>query len=112
MIDANANGDNADGRAAPTAASAATGTSDLPFTFADRGLAEALSAERAEPDWLRTERLAAARAFEELPVEPNELYTLYLDLRAAELADVRPYIRTANVPAPGVRSSCLPVSAD
>jgi Fe-S cluster assembly scaffold protein SufB len=76
--------------------------SDLPFTFADRGLAEALSAERAEPDWLRAERLAAARAFEALPVEPNQLYTLYLDLRAAELADVRPYIRTANVPAPGV----------
>ena len=39
-----------------------------------------------EPDWLRAERLAAARAFEALPVEPNQLYTLYLDLRAAELA--------------------------
>src|SRR4051812_23755670 len=76
--------------------------SDLPFTFADRGLAEALSAERAEPDWLRAERLTAARAFEALPIEPNQLYTLYLDLRAAELADVRPYIRTASVPAPGV----------
>ena len=31
---------------------------DLPFTFADKGLAEALAAERSEPDWLRAERIA------------------------------------------------------
>ena len=56
---------------------------DLPFAFADRDLALALAAERGEPDWLRDERLAALAAFEALPVESNQLYTTYVDLRAA-----------------------------
>jgi Fe-S cluster assembly scaffold protein SufB len=71
---------------------------DLPFTFADRTLAEALAAERSEPDWLRAERIAALEAFETLPIEPNQLYTTYLDLRNAELAAVHPYLRTASAP--------------
>ena len=71
---------------------------DLPFRFADRGLAEALATERAEPDWLRAERIAAFEAFERLPIEPNQLYTTYLDLRNAELATARPYVRTATAP--------------
>ncbi len=71
---------------------------DLPFTFADQGLAEALGAERAEPDWLRAERLAACQAFEQLPIEPNQLYTTYLDLRNADLAAARPYLLTASAP--------------
>ncbi|MEO5703868.1 MAG: SufD family Fe-S cluster assembly protein [Candidatus Limnocylindrales bacterium] len=65
---------------------------DLPFHFADRALAEALSAERTEPDWLRAERVAAAQVFEALPVESNQLYTPYVDLRAAALDDVQPYV--------------------
>jgi Fe-S cluster assembly scaffold protein SufB len=65
---------------------------DLPFRFADRGLAQALAAERDEPDWLRAERLEAWKAFEALPVEANQLYTPYIDLRAASLDDVRPYV--------------------
>jgi Fe-S cluster assembly scaffold protein SufB len=69
---------------------------DLPFTFADRGLAQALAAERKEPDWLRAERLAAFERFEELPVETNRLYTTYTDFRAAELEAVRPYVHTAS----------------
>jgi Fe-S cluster assembly protein SufD len=73
---------------------------DLPFTFADRGLAQALAAERDEPAWLAAERLAAFDAFEALPLEPNQLYTTYLDLRNAELSDVRPYVRTAGAPNP------------
>jgi Fe-S cluster assembly scaffold protein SufB len=71
---------------------------DLPFTFADQGFAEALGAERSEPDWLRAERIAAAQAFDVLPLEPNQLYTTYLDLRNAELANARPYVRTADAP--------------
>ena len=71
---------------------------DLPFTFADRGLVQALAAERSEPDWLRDERIAAVEAFERLPIEPNQLYTTYLDLRNAELSNVRPYVRTASMP--------------
>ncbi|MDO8485974.1 MAG: SufD family Fe-S cluster assembly protein [Candidatus Limnocylindrales bacterium] len=71
---------------------------DLPFSFADRGLAKALAAERSEPDWLRAERIAALEAFEALPLEPNQLYTTYLDLRNAELMTARPYLKTASVP--------------
>jgi Fe-S cluster assembly scaffold protein SufB len=73
---------------------------DLPFRFADRGLAQALSAERDEPDWLRAERLAAWERFEAMPVEGNQLYTPYIDLRGAVLTDARPYIRTASIPGP------------
>jgi Fe-S cluster assembly scaffold protein SufB len=71
---------------------------DLPFQFADRDLAEALAAERSEPDWLRAERMEALEAFERLPIEPNQLYTTYLDLRNAELSNARPYVRTASAP--------------
>jgi Fe-S cluster assembly scaffold protein SufB len=65
---------------------------DLPFGFATRELAERLADERGDPDWLRADRLAAAEAFEVLPIEPNQLYTPYLDLRAANLQDVQPYV--------------------
>jgi Fe-S cluster assembly scaffold protein SufB len=74
------------------------GPTDLPFRFADKGLAQALAAGRSEPDWLRAERIAASEAFDRLPIEPNQLYTTYLDLRNAELAAVRPYIQTASAP--------------
>jgi Fe-S cluster assembly scaffold protein SufB len=68
---------------------------DLPIHFADRGLAQALAAEREEPAWLRAERIAAWKAFEALPVEANQLYTPYVDLRNAKLESARPYVRTA-----------------
>jgi Fe-S cluster assembly scaffold protein SufB len=71
---------------------------DLPFTFADEALATALAAERSEPAWLRAERIAAWKAFDALPLEPNQLYTTYLDLRNAELTGARPYLRTASAP--------------
>jgi Fe-S cluster assembly scaffold protein SufB len=80
---------------------------DLPFRFADKGLAQALAAERSEPDWLRAERLAAFDAFERLPIEPNQLYTTYLDLRHADLIDARPYVRTAAAPN-AIASTMLP----
>jgi Fe-S cluster assembly scaffold protein SufB len=67
--------------------------SDLPFRFADRGLAQALAAEREEPSWLRTDRIEAWKAFEALPVEANQLYTPYIDLRSASLEEVRPYVK-------------------
>jgi len=69
---------------------------DLPFRFADRGLAQALAAEREEPAWLRAERIEAWKAFERLPVEGNLLYTPYVDLRGAKLETARPYVRTAS----------------
>jgi Fe-S cluster assembly scaffold protein SufB len=86
--------------ASPRPRPARRAPTDLPFTFADRGLAEALGAERSEPAWLCAERIAAFEAFEGLPLEPNQLYTTYLDLRNAELANARPYVRTASAPNP------------
>jgi len=72
---------------------------DLPFTFADRGLAEALGVERSEPGWLRADRLEAWEAFASLPIEANQLYTPYIDLRAAALETARPYVLTGFEPA-------------
>ena len=83
------------------------GPADLPFRFADRGLAQALAAEREEPGWLRAERLDAWKAFEALPVEANQLYTPYIDLRAATLEDVRPYV-TDGPPGLGHDLAALP----
>ena len=65
---------------------------DLPFAFADRALAEQLASERDEPAWLRAERIEAAQAFDALPTESNQLYTPYVDLRAASLDGVEPYV--------------------
>jgi Fe-S cluster assembly scaffold protein SufB len=55
----------------------------------DPELVEAFAAE--EPDWLAADRRSALAAFQATPLEPNQLYTTYLDLRNAELGDVRPY---------------------
>ena len=86
---------------------------DMPFRFADRGLAETLAAERSEPDWLRDERIVAWTAFEALPVESNQLYTPYVDLRGAVLDEVRPWVRTASAPAGGPASAAeLPDGVD
>jgi len=65
---------------------------DLPFSFPDQALAEALAAQREEPDWLRAERIAAWQSYEALPVEANQLYTPYIDLRTATLEGVQPYV--------------------
>ena len=82
---------------------------DLPFAFPDTALATALGAERDEPAWLREDRLAAAAAYGQLPVETSELYTSYVDFRAADLFGVRPYVATASAPAtPGA----IPDGAD
>ena len=43
----------------------------------------------AEPAWLATDRRTALAAYESLPIETNQLYTTYVDLRAAALEDVR-----------------------
>jgi len=80
---------------------------DLPFHFADHGLAQALAAERGEPSWLRDERIAAWQAYDALPVEGNQLYTPYIDLRGAALDEVRPYV-TDGPPGIGDDLAALP----
>ncbi len=100
--------------AAPAAPArpARRGPADLPFAFADLGLAKALADERSEPDWLAAERLAALASHDALPVEANRLYTPYVDLRAADLFGVRPYVRTAAAPAPEAIDARAEVPAD
>ncbi len=94
--------------AAPAAASPARvrrAPADLPFTFADAALAAALGERRAEPDWLREDRAAAAADFARLPVESNDLYTLYVDFRSADLAGAQPFLRGADEPSRGSDTS-------
>ncbi len=61
--------------------------SDLSFTL-DESWVEARAAH--EPDWLAADRRAAFSRSRDLPIETNQLYTTYIDLRTADLADVHP----------------------
>ncbi|MCI0582922.1 MAG: SufD family Fe-S cluster assembly protein [Chloroflexi bacterium] len=65
---------------------------DLSIRFARREVAEQIAREREDPDWLLADRLEAWRVFEALPIEGNQLYTPYIDLRAAALDAVQPYV--------------------
>jgi len=69
---------------------------DLTFNLA-QDLVESLAGR--QPDWLAADRRAAFERFQALPVEGNRLYTTYLDLRLAELADVQPWPSPATAPA-------------
>jgi Fe-S cluster assembly scaffold protein SufB len=82
---------------------------DLTFV-PDRDLIEARAAE--EPDWLAADRRAALALFDELPTETNQLYTPYIDLRAADLADVRAYEANADVPMPVLEDPPAGVTID
>jgi len=78
--------------------------SDLTFTL-DDAVVESWAA--GEPDWLAADRRAALARYRELPIETNQLYTTYVDLRIADLAEVRAWGRSEmtpgsnGVPAPG-----------
>jgi Fe-S cluster assembly scaffold protein SufB len=60
----------------------------LTFTLDEASL-EARAA--SEPDWLTADRRAAFARYQALPVETNQLYTTYVDLRTADLAGVIPW---------------------
>src|SRR3954447_6718757 len=68
----------------------------LKLPFAGEELVRALSSVSHEPDWLLTDRLAGAALYTELPVEPNSLFTLYVDLRAVRWSDIEPYTETGD----------------
>lgn len=61
----------------------------LPF------LSEAIALERSrtlgEPDWLRDERVAAARLAASMPAESNVLFTPYFDLRPMRFEEIGVY---------------------
>jgi Fe-S cluster assembly scaffold protein SufB len=54
-----------------------------------------------EPDWLSVDRSAALALAGSLPTESNQLYTPYVDLRAADLADIRAWEEPAGMPDSG-----------
>ncbi len=64
---------------------------DLTLSFVDEATVRAVAAAAADPAWLLADRLAGLRGFEALPIESNQLYTTYVDLRNAHLSAVRPY---------------------
>jgi FeS assembly protein SufD len=72
--------------------------SDLTFNL-DQDLVESWA--RTEPAWLAADRRAAFERWTSLPVEGNRLYTTYLDLRLAQLADVQPWPTPAAGPSVG-----------
>jgi Fe-S cluster assembly protein SufD len=65
---------------------------DLPF--AGEEYVRRISENNAEPEWLLADRLAALTLYNELPVETNQLFTLYVDLRAAKFAEIAAYEST------------------
>ena len=84
-------------------------TSALGLPFATEARARRIGATLEEPQWLLDERRAAIRLFSELPLEPNPLFTLYLDLRTAKLGDVQPYGEVGDHPE--AASAALPEGA-
>ena len=71
----------------------------------DEALLDRWAAE--EPDWLTADRRAALERLRALPTESNQLYTPYIDLRAADLAEVRAWEEPAG--APSGEQALLPV---
>ena len=84
--------------APPTARSARAprrAPNELTFTLAET-YAEARAA--GEPDWLAADRRAAFERYRSLPIETNQLYTTYVDLRTADLSGVTPWGEPAASP--------------
>jgi Fe-S cluster assembly protein SufB len=61
---------------------------ELTFSL-DEAFVEAAAA--TGPDWLAADRRAAFARYRALPIETNQLYTTYVDLRTADLAGVTPW---------------------
>jgi len=71
--------------ASPRSRPARRGVGELSYRL-DPEVVERLAA--GEPAWLAEDRRAALEAFGTLPIEPNQLYTSYVDLRGADLGEV------------------------
>ena len=68
----------------------------LKLPFAGEEFVRAVSRANDEPDWLLSDRLSALATYDELPVEPNPLFTLYVDLRQARFGEIEPYRETGD----------------
>jgi Fe-S cluster assembly scaffold protein SufB len=95
---------------APKPAVVRQSPTDLTLSFVDEATVRAVAAAAGDADWLLADRLAGLAAFSELPMETNPLYTTYVDLRNAKLADARPYSGAAVVAA-GAGAAALPEGA-
>jgi Fe-S cluster assembly scaffold protein SufB len=71
-------------------AAARQAPTDLTLDFVNEATVREVATSRGDPEWLLADRLAGLRAFEALPIETNQLYTTYVDLRNAHLGGVRP----------------------
>ena len=97
----------------PAAPAAPTrqGPSDLTLSFVDEGTVRGVAAAGGEAEWLLADRLAGLAAFEALPIETNQLYTTYVDLRNARLGAARPYAGPAAVARGAAAAKLLPEGA-
>jgi Fe-S cluster assembly scaffold protein SufB len=97
--------------AAPRVVAARQASSDLTLSFVDEATVRKVAAAGGDAEWLLADRLAGLAAFAALPIETNPLYTTYVDLRNARLADVRPYTGPAVVAAGAGKAALLPDGA-
>jgi Fe-S cluster assembly scaffold protein SufB len=75
---------------------------------ADESTVDRIADLYREPAWLRDERHAALRRAAELPVETNQLFKTYVDLRAARFGEIDPYVEVGDA---AVVSDALPEGA-
>ena len=59
---------------------------EIAVPWADEATLRAQSERLGEPDWLTADRVAGLAAFNSLPIETNQLYTTYVDLRRVDLS--------------------------
>lgn len=97
--------------AAPRVVTTRQAPSDLTLSFVDEATVRGVAAAGGDAEWLLADRLAGLAAFGALPIETNPLYTTYVDLRNARLADVRPYTGPAVVAAGAAKAALLPEGA-
>src|SRR5450830_299117 len=97
--------------AAPRVVTTRQAPSDLTLSFVDETTVRGVAAAGGDAEWLLADRLAGLASFAALPIETNPLYTTYVDLRNARLADVRPYMGPAAVAARAGKAASLPDGA-
>jgi Fe-S cluster assembly scaffold protein SufB len=97
--------------AAPRVVATRQSPIDLTLSFVDEATVRGVAAAGGDAEWLLADRLAGLASFAALPIETNPLYTTYVDLRNARLADVRPYTGPAAVAAGAAKAALLPEGA-
>jgi Fe-S cluster assembly scaffold protein SufB len=96
---------------AASSAPARQGPLDLTLSFVDEATVRRTARAGGDPEWLLADRLEGLRGFEALPIETNQLYTTYIDLRNARLAAARPYAAPASVATRADAAKLLPEGA-